>query len=271
MEFFAENALLAEGWARDVVFKVDGSGLISGVTADARPGAAQRLGSVVVPGMANLHSHAFQRAMAGLAEQRGDSADSFWTWRRTMYGFLDRLTPDDVEAIAALVCSEMLEAGFTTLGEFHYLHHDPAGRPYDDPAEMAGRIVAAAAATGIGLTLLPVFYAHGGFGGLPPAPGQRRFINDIDSFARLMESAGRHIQTTRRPDRYSTPFAPRRDGGGDRRRSCRSRTAARSTSTSPNRPRKSKTASPGAAGGRSNICWTRCRWTPAGAPSMRRT
>jgi formimidoylglutamate deiminase len=193
MEFFAENALLADGWARDVVFKVDGSGLISGVTANARLGAAQRLGRVVVPGMANLHSHAFQRAMAGLAEQRGDSADSFWTWRQTMYGFLDRLTPDDVEAIAALVCSEMLEAGFTTLGEFHYLHHDPAGQPYDDPAEMAGRIVAAASATGIGLTLLPVFYAHGGFGGLPPAPGQRRFINDIDSFARLMESASRHL------------------------------------------------------------------------------
>src|SRR3954469_449868 len=194
MEFLAENALLAEGWARDVVFKVDGSGLISGVTVDALPGSAQRLGAVVVPGMANLHSHTLQRAMAGLAEQRGDSADSFWTWRKTMYGFLDRLTPDDVEAIAALVCSEMLEAGFTTLGEFHYLHHDPAGRPYDDPAEMAGRIVAAAAATGIGLTLLPVFYAHGGFGGCPTAAGQRRFINDIDGFNSLMESAGRHIE-----------------------------------------------------------------------------
>jgi formiminoglutamate deiminase len=194
MEFFAENALLAEGWARDVVFKVDGSGLISSVSIGARLGAAQRLGGVVVPGMANVHSHAFQRAMAGLAEQRGDSADSFWTWRRTMYDFLDRLTPDDVEAIAALVCSEMLEAGFTTLGEFHYLHHDAAGQPYDDPAEMAGRIVAAASATGIGLTLLPVFYAHGGFGGLPPALGQRRFVNDIDGFSRLMESAGRHVQ-----------------------------------------------------------------------------
>src|SRR5690349_1761187 len=194
MEFFAENALLAEGWARDVLFTVDGSGVISGVAANARLGTAQRLGRVVVPGMANLHSHTFQRAMAGLAEQRGNSADSFWTWRQTMYGFLDRLTPDDVEAIAALVCSEMLEAGFTTLGEFHYLHHDPAGRSYDDPAEMAGRIVAAASATGIGLTLLPVFCAHGGFGGLPPAPGQRRFVNGIDGFARLMESAGRHVQ-----------------------------------------------------------------------------
>jgi formimidoylglutamate deiminase len=194
MEFFAENALLAEGWARDVVFEVDGSGLISSVAANARLGAAQRLGRVVVPGMANLHSHTFQRAMAGLAEQCCDSAYSFWTWRRTMYDFLERLTSDDVQAIAALVCSEMLEAGFTTLGEFHYLHHDPTGRPHGDPAEMAGRIVAAASATGIGLTLLPVFYAHGGFGGLPPTPGQRRFINDIDGFARLMESAGRHVQ-----------------------------------------------------------------------------
>lgn len=193
MEFFAENALLADGWARDVVFKVDAAGMISGITADAAPGTAERLGHVVVPGMANLHSHAFQRAMAGLAEQRGASADSFWTWRQTMYGFLDRLTPDHVETIAALVCSEMLEAGFTTLGEFHYLHHDAAGDPYDDPAEMAGRIVAAAAATGIGLTLLPVFYAHAGFGGLPPSPGQRRFINDIDGFGRVMESAVRHL------------------------------------------------------------------------------
>lgn len=178
-----------------MLFTVDGSGMVSSITADAERGDAERLGGVVVPGMANLHSHAFQRAMAGLAEQRGDSADSFWTWRRTLYGFLDRLTPDDVEVIAALVCCEMLEAGFTTLGEFHYLHHDPAGRPYDDIGEVAGRIVAAAAATGIGLTLLPVFYAHGGFGGAPPADGQRRFVNDPDGFARLVESAGRHLES----------------------------------------------------------------------------
>lgn len=192
-QFFADNALLPHGWGRDVLFTVDGSGLLTDVSAGAERGAARHLGRLVVPGMANLHSHAFQRAMAGLAEQRGDSADSFWTWRRTLYDFLDRLTPDDVEAIAALVCSEMLEAGFTTLGEFHYLHHDPAGRPYDDIGEMAGRIAAAAAATGIGLTLLPVFYAHGGFGGAPPTDGQRRFINDPDGFARLVESAGQHL------------------------------------------------------------------------------
>ena len=223
--------------------------MISSVTANARLGAAQRLGSVVVPGMANLHSHAFQRAMAGLAEQRGDSADSFWTWRQTMYGFLDRLTPDDVEAIAALVCSEMLEAGFTTLGEFHYLHHDPAGQPYDDPAEMAGRIVAAAAATGIGLTLLPVFYAHGGFGGLPPAPGQRRFINDIDGFARLMERRrAARSELPRSQDRHRSPFASAPRQWRRSARSCRSQAAAQSTSTSPSRLPKSKTASPGAAG-----------------------
>ena len=193
-EFFADNALLPGGWSRDVLFTADGSGLLSNVSTGAERGDALHLGRVVVPGMANLHGHAFQRAMAGLAEQRGDSADSFWTWRRTLYDFLDRLTPDDVEAIATLVCSEMLEAGFTTLGEFHYLHHDPAGRPYDDIGEMAGRIAAAAAATGIGLTLLPVFYAHGGFGGAPPAGGQRRFVNDTEGFARLVESAGRHLE-----------------------------------------------------------------------------
>ncbi|EWY40949.1 N-formimino-L-glutamate deiminase [Skermanella stibiiresistens SB22] len=194
MKFFAESALLAEGWSRNVVFDVDDAGLITKVKVDGTPDDAMKLGAVVVPGMANLHSHTFQRAMAGLAERRGDSADSFWTWRQTMYGFLDKLTPDDVQAIAALVCAEMLEAGFTTLGEFHYLHHDPAGAAYADIGEMTGRVAAAASSTGIALTLLPVFYAHGGFGGMAPTPGQRRFINDPDRYARLMESAGRHVK-----------------------------------------------------------------------------
>ena len=141
-----------------------------------------------VPGLPNLHSHAFQRAMAGLTERRGAEADSFWTWREQMYRFVERLTPDDLEAIAAQAYMEMLEAGFTWVAEFHYLHHRPDGRPYDNVAEMAERIVAAAAETGIGLTLLPVFYRQGGFGGQPATPGQRRFLNDRDSYARLMET-----------------------------------------------------------------------------------
>ena len=125
--------------------------------------------------------------MAGLAERRGPAGDSFWTWREVMYRFLSRLSPDDVEAIAAYAYMEMLEAGFTTVGEFHYLHHDPAGRPYADIGEMAARIAAASAATGIGLTLLPSLYTYGGFGGAAPNPGQIRFINPADRFVSLME------------------------------------------------------------------------------------
>lgn len=141
-----------------------------------------------VPGLPNLHSHAFQRAMAGLTERRGSESDSFWTWREQMYRFVERLTPDDLEAIAAQAYMEMLEAGFTWVAEFHYLHHQPDGRPYDNVAEMSERIVAAAAEVGIGLTLLPVLYRQGGFGGRPATPGQRRFLNDRESYARIMET-----------------------------------------------------------------------------------
>ncbi|HEY2874490.1 MAG TPA: formimidoylglutamate deiminase [Reyranella sp.] len=141
-----------------------------------------------VPGLANLHSHAFQRAMAGLTERRGAEADSFWTWREQMYRFVERLTPDDLEAIAAMAYLEMLEAGFTWVAEFHYLHHQPDGRPYGNVAEMSERIVAAATDVGIGLTLLPVFYRQGGFGEKPASDAQRRFINDRESYARIMET-----------------------------------------------------------------------------------
>ena len=134
-------------------------------------GEAQRVSGVVLPGLPNLHSHAFQRAMAGLTERRGSEADSFWTWREQMYRFVERLTPDDLEAIAAFAYMEMLEAGFTWVAEFHYLHHQPDGRPYDNVAEMSERIVAAADAAGIGLTLLPVLYRQSGFLGKPPTPG----------------------------------------------------------------------------------------------------
>ena len=143
---------------------------------------------MAVPGLPNLHSHAFQRAMAGLTERRGSEADSFWTWREAMYRFVERLTPDDLEAIAAFAYMEMLEAGFTSVAEFHYLHHQPDGRPYDNVAEMSERIVAAAETAGIGLTLLPVLYRQSGFLGKPPTPAQRRFVSDRDTYARLMET-----------------------------------------------------------------------------------
>jgi len=184
--FHADHALLPDGWARNI--RIDcADGRIVAITANAAVAdGVQRLG-VVVPGLGNLHSHAFQRAMAGLTETGGACGDSFWSWRALMYRFLERLQPDDVEAITELAYMEMLEAGFTRVGEFHYLHHAPDGRAYADPAEMAARIAAAATRTGIGLTLLPVFYAHSDFGGASPLPQQRRFIHDVDGFQRLLE------------------------------------------------------------------------------------
>lgn len=182
---FAREALLPEGWAKDVRVTL-GNGRISAIETNASPAAGEERHDSIVPGMANLHSHAFQRAMAGLAEMRGPGSDSFWSWRNTMYRFALAMTPDQVEAVAAQLYVEMLEAGFTRVGEFHYLHHDHDGRAYGDVAEMAARIAAASSATGIGLTLLPVFYAHSGFGGAAPGEGQRRFINDRDSYQRLL-------------------------------------------------------------------------------------
>ncbi|WP_269218849.1 formimidoylglutamate deiminase [Brevundimonas vesicularis] len=180
-----EAALLPSGWARDVRVGVAGGRIVS-LEAGVARSPADEGGGVALPGVANVHSHAFQRAMAGLTEARGPSDDDFWTWRELMYRFLDRGGPEEIEAITALAFMQMLEGGFTRVAEFHYLHNDPSGAAYSDLAEIAARIVAAAQATGIALTLLPVFYAHAGFGGQPPAHGQRRFINDLDGFADLV-------------------------------------------------------------------------------------
>lgn len=181
----AATALLPGGLQSDVRVRVEG-GVISAVDVGVGPQPGDERCEFLVPAMANLHSHAFQRAMAGLAEMRGPGTDSFWSWRNVMYETALSLDPDDVEAIAAQLYMEMLEAGFGRVGEFHYLHHDRDGRPYANPAEMAERIAAAAAATGINLTLLPVFYAHSGFGGAPPSEGQRRFVHTPEQFATLM-------------------------------------------------------------------------------------
>ena len=181
-----ETALTPDGWRRDLVATIDHGTIVS--LEPAHDTTAQRVSGVVVPGLPNLHSHAFQRAMAGLSERRGTEADSFWTWREAMYRFVERLTPDETEAIAAFAYMEMLEAGFPSVAEFHYLPHQPDGRPYDNIAEMSERIVAAADTAGIGLTLLPVLYRQGGFFGKPPVEAQRRFLNDRDSYARLMET-----------------------------------------------------------------------------------
>ncbi|MES5098553.1 formimidoylglutamate deiminase [Agrobacterium sp. BA1120] len=184
----AKSALLTSGWARDVRFEIM-DGTIHSLTVGVEPQPGDDRKSVLLPAMPNLHSHAFQRAMAGLAEIRGPADDSFWSWRTVMYKFALSMTPDHVEAVAAQLYMEMLEAGFCRVGEFHYLHNDQDGSHYANIAEMAERIGAASAATGIGLTLLPVFYAHSGFGGQAPLEGQRRFIHSVESYGRLMEGA----------------------------------------------------------------------------------
>ncbi|UGY13295.1 formimidoylglutamate deiminase [Bradyrhizobium septentrionale] len=181
-------ALLTSGWASDVQVAVT-DGTIVSVTGGVAPAASDERHQLAVPGLASLHSHAFQRGMAGLAELRGDTTDTFWTWRETMYRFALAITPDDVAAVATLLYVEMLERGFTRVGEFHYLHHDRDGSPYANPAEMAVRIAEAAEASGIGLTLLPSFYAHSTFGGAAPHAGQRRFICSVDQFAALMAAS----------------------------------------------------------------------------------
>jgi formimidoylglutamate deiminase len=183
-----EHALLPEGWARGVRLTI-ASGHIAKIETTIEKTPNDEAHAIAVPGMPNLHSHAFQRGMAGLTETRGPGNDGFWTWREIMYRFVARLDPDQFEAIAAMAFAEMLEAGFTRVGEFHYLHRDVDGAPYADRAEMAARVARAAHETGIGLTLLPVFYAHSGFGGLAPNPQQRRFIHDVDGFASLLQAS----------------------------------------------------------------------------------
>jgi len=172
-----------DGFVADAVFEVDERGCCIRVDARASRGAA----GIVLPGMPNLHSHAFQRAMAGLAERRMHPHDSFWSWRETMYGFAARIGPDDLHAIAAQLYVEMLEAGYTQVCEFHYLHHRPDGARYEDPAAMSLALVEAARETGIGLTLLPVLYMTGGFDGRALSPRQARFRHDVDGYLRLVE------------------------------------------------------------------------------------
>ncbi|QUT06813.1 formimidoylglutamate deiminase [Sphingobium phenoxybenzoativorans] len=192
--FHFATALLPSGWANSVRMEIR-DGTISAILPDRASGPEDERHAIALPGLPNLHSHAFQRGMAGLAEKRGSTDDSFWTWRETMYRFVDRLTPDLLQAIAALAYIEMLEAGFTRVGEFHYLHHDRDGAPFGDPATMSAAIIGAAAESGIALTHLPVFYAHSGFGGQVPGEGQRRFIHDTDSFAALLDRMAALIGT----------------------------------------------------------------------------
>nr|WP_298684171.1 formimidoylglutamate deiminase [uncultured Dongia sp.] len=185
---FAPIAMLPEGWAEQVLIEFDDDGTVTSVKAGAKPAAgADHCRGPVLPGMPNLHSHAFQRAMAGLAEVALNPEDSFWTWRDLMYRLVGRLTPEQVEDIARYLYIDMLKGGYTAVAEFHYLHHGLDGKPYADPAEMSRRVLSAADRAGIGITLLPVLYAHGGFGGKAPTDGQRRFINSAEQYLKLQE------------------------------------------------------------------------------------
>ena len=185
---FAKQALLADGWASDVRLSME-AGTITEVTAGASAGPDDLRVDTVLPALANLHSHSFQRAMAGMTEFRMAGRDSFWTWRDLMYRFTAHLTADHIEAIAALVFLEMQEAGYASVGEFHYLHHQPDGTPYDDLGELSARVAAAAAQTGIGLTHLPVLYSYGGAGRAALEAGQARFGKDVGRYNDLVACA----------------------------------------------------------------------------------
>ncbi len=185
----AKRALLADGWAQNVRITIDEHGFIAHIEKNqAAPGPnAQSIQGVLLPGMANCHSHAFQRAMVGMAEQRSSQGDDFWGWRDTMYRFLAAIGPEELQAIAAQLYVEMLKAGYTGVAEFHYLHHAPDGAPYDDPAEMSHAIIHGAGNAGIQLTLLPVLYQFSDFAGVAAGPQQQRFLHDGEGFQRLLE------------------------------------------------------------------------------------
>ena len=187
-QLFAADALLPTGWARNVLIEWDGAGRIAQVAPGATaPAGVPTAAGPVIPGMPNLHSHAFQRAFAGLTEYRGQAEDSFWSWRNLMYRFARRITPEALEAIATWLYIEMLEAGYTSVCEFHYVHHDTDGRPYADDATLSQALLRAAQTAGIAITLLPVLYQTSGFGAKPPRADQARFIRSTDNMLSLLE------------------------------------------------------------------------------------
>ena len=190
-DYYAENALLPSGWARNVRIGIDARGDIASVRPDASAEGAERLAGPVLPGMASLHSHAFQRAMAGMAEMRGAADDDFWSWRELMYKFVARLTPKQAAAIARFVYIEMLKSGYTAVAEFNYVHHDADGKRYANVAEMSLTHVAAARDAGIAITMLPVLYTYANFGAAPLGPRQQRFRTDPAAVLSIVEAVRR--------------------------------------------------------------------------------
>ena len=190
-KLWAASALLSDGWGESVEISIDDAGDIAQILCNKPYQQGERAG-VLIPGIPNLHSHAHQRAMSGLGERSGlaadGSQDSFWTWRKIMYHYLERIQPEHLQHIAAQLYLEMLKSGYTSVGEFQYLHHDIDGRAYTNPAEMSLQCMQAAARVGLGFCALPVLYRYGGFGSAEPISGQKRFINDADSFMRIVET-----------------------------------------------------------------------------------
>ncbi len=188
-KFHFSSTLTPQGWQDDVTVSIGSNGLIESVAANSKYG--YKIKGIAIPALTNVHSHAHQRLMAGLAERAGPGADSFWTWRDVMYGFALKLGPDDLGAVAAQLYVEMLKSGFSVVGEFQYLHHQPDGTPYGEPAELSLRCIGAAEQAGIAITMLPALYNYGGFGGQASTPGQRRFVNGADRFLRIFETLDR--------------------------------------------------------------------------------
>lgn len=205
---FAPTALLPEGWADNVLIEIDKDGWIVGVDSfksDISGGDAEIMTGILIPGMSNVHSHAFQRAMAGMAERSGGKKDNFWGWRDTMYRFLSKIGPDEMEPLAAQLYVEMLKAGYTTVGEFHYVHHQGDGSPYGERSIMSRQIIKAALETGIAITHMPTLYAYGGCGGAPAKIGQKRFLNDVPALMRIIEEIYGEYRTT---PQVSVGFSP---------------------------------------------------------------
>jgi formimidoylglutamate deiminase len=189
---FARHALLPSGWADNVLLEWDAAGWLTTVRADADVDASAAAGveqaTYVLPGMVNLHSHSFQRALSGLTEQAGDGPDSFWSWRDLMYRFARHITPEHIEAIAAQLFSECLRYGYTAVCEFHYVQRDAAGALYARPAETAERVIAAARHSGIGITMLPVLYSYASFGEAALKPEQARFRTGVDDVLNIIDA-----------------------------------------------------------------------------------
>lgn len=196
--YWFKQAYLHSGWASSVTIAVADNGLIESVEADTLAGEFHPIDRAFdhpgIPGMPNIHSHAFQRAMAGLSEKISATSDTFWSWRKIMYEFAHQITPEDLRAIAAQLYMEMLKSGYTSIAEFHYLHHQSSGQPYPNQAELALAIIEGAAEAQISLTILPVLYMSSDFGGAPLKDEQKLFGNTVEEYQQLHRAIGEHIK-----------------------------------------------------------------------------